>query len=105
MTKTVEQADGAHVGCNNLVTRLWVVGRVHFRSDLPDDLECMPWEFQGVFDDEAKATAACRDTSYFIGPADLNVKLPHDTFQWDGAYFPHTRKSVLVSGVIEELSG
>lgn len=61
---------------------LWVVGQV-FAGPLLSQ-----WAFQGVFDSEEAAIAACRDAHYFIAPAVLNASRPHENEQWDGAYFP-----------------
>ena len=57
--------------------KLWVVGKTGGAS----------WEFQGVFSTEERAVAACRD-EMFVGPAELDRQLPHDTWGWDGAYYP-----------------
>jgi hypothetical protein len=46
------------------------------------------WEFQGVFDSEELALAACRAASYFIAPATLNESLPDETEAWPGSYYP-----------------
>ena len=54
--------------------KLWIVGQV-FEGGIE-------WEFQGVFDDFAKAEAACRDGSYFICTATLNESLPHESVPW-----------------------
>jgi hypothetical protein len=63
---------------------LWICGQ-HFESkDQPN--RC--WEFQGVFDDEDKAIAACSENSFFIFPAELNEPLPTETLQPAGAYYP-----------------
>jgi len=49
---------------------VWVVGQWK-HSD--------PWEFQGVFDSEEKAVAACRDQWYFIWRTKVNEAMPHET--------------------------
>lgn len=46
------------------------------------------WEFQGVFESEALAVAACRDRNYFIAPAVLNRTLPDESIAWDGLRWP-----------------
>lgn len=61
--------------------RLWIAGKVL-------DARNSRWEFQGVFDTEAAAVAACRDATYFIGPATLNKPLPHRATHWRGARYP-----------------
>lgn len=64
---------------------LWIVGK--FRGDYEDRIA---WEFQGVFDSEDAAIEACRDASYFVGPAELNNPLQHETSEWPGCYYPST---------------
>lgn len=51
------------------------------------------WEFCGVFDDEKKATAACKTADYFIGPANLNEKIPEETTEWPESYYPIKEKT------------
>lgn len=47
------------------------------------------WDFQGVFASRFAAEAACRDCTYFVGPAVMDQALPHDTqSEWPGAYYP-----------------
>lgn len=62
------------------MTRLWIVGQWKAEG---------VWEFAGVFDSEAAARDACRDETYFVGPAVLNERLPHESMtEWPGAYYP-----------------
>lgn len=65
---------------------LWVVGRT--REYRPPDQGGSVWDFQGVYDSEEKAIAACRDATYWIAPAHLNRELPHESADWPGAYYP-----------------
>jgi hypothetical protein len=47
------------------------------------------WEFQGVFDTEEAAIAACRTGKYFVGPIALNEALPDERANgWPGQFFP-----------------
>ena len=62
-------------------TPLWVVGKV-------TDHESKAWEMQGVFSDRNKATGACKDQHYFVGPLFLDKPLPHETCEWVGAFYP-----------------
>ena len=62
---------------------LWIVGQV---KDWPH------YEFQGVFDTEEKAIAACRGPEYFVSPEILNAELPHETELNPRAYYPHHRE-------------
>ena len=51
--------------------------------------EGSPWEFQGVFDSEENALAACATDDYFIGPAIINERLPDGEYDpWPGLYYP-----------------
>lgn len=62
-------------------TKLWICGQIKCE-------EHKEWEFQGVFDAEEKAAAACRDAMYFILPVTLNESLPHETTPIEGGYYP-----------------
>lgn len=64
----------------NVENPLWIVGRVVDASGR--------FEFQGVFSEQVLAIQACRDETYFMGPADLNVQLPHEASEWPGACYP-----------------
>lgn len=55
------------------------------------------WEFQGVFDSEEKAAAACLEDSFFVGPAKLNEPLPVTTVVWLGAWYPRFQNRPAVS--------
>lgn len=59
--------------------QLWVVGRFHGDTD---------WSFQGAYQSEGKAIEACIDEDYFIGPATLNGRVPHERMEWPGSYYP-----------------
>ena len=59
--------------------KLWIVGQK------PADGQ---WQFQGVFDSEEAAMAACRNETYWIAPATLNEFVPHEPVIWDGGYYP-----------------
>jgi hypothetical protein len=60
---------------------LWVVGKV-------TNYDAGAWEFIGVFDNRLLAELACRDDWYFVGVAELNEALPHETVPWREAYYP-----------------
>jgi hypothetical protein len=45
-----------------------------------------PTEFQGVFDTEYKAVAACVSDDYFIFPAEMNVEIAKETLPPIGYY-------------------
>jgi hypothetical protein len=53
------------------MSKLWICGQLIGEwSELGN-----VWAFQGVFSDEATATRACMDETYFIFPADLDAFL------------------------------
>jgi len=66
-------------GQRGATASVWIVGRY---------IENEPWQFMGVFDSEAEAVGACRDDTYFIGPATLNEQLPHELTVWTGLRYP-----------------
>lgn len=65
------------------MNKVFIVGRIDGNGS---------WDFQGVFETEQLAIAACRDETYFIGPAIVNEVLGHDTEDWPGAYSPKAVK-------------
>jgi len=66
--------------------QLYIVGK--YRSgEFPN----VVWDFNGVFDSQEKAEAACKDEFYFVGPATLNESLPDQTETWPGCYYPKAR--------------
>jgi hypothetical protein len=65
---------------------MWIVGKQNTDS-------LSEWEFQGLFDSEEQAVAACvarRDgvIDMFVGPAELNVAVKRKKGSWPGAYYP-----------------
>lgn len=48
------------------------------------------WELLGVFTDEKDAIKACSLRTHFVGPVDLNVRLPDEQIKWPGCYYPKT---------------
>lgn len=72
--------------------RVWVVGQVNL-DGTGEPIEGS-WQMQGVFRSQAKAEAACRDYSYFVGPMWVDESLSHQlAAEWLGAYFPIARKA------------
>lgn len=65
--------------------QLWICGKAYEYGQR--------WEFQGVFDTEEKAKAACLDSCYFSGPATLNKTLPDEPSKWEGAYWPNCEET------------
>ncbi len=58
--------------------QVWIVGR-----------QGEPWEVQGVFSTERKASLACTRTEDFIGPITLDEIAPQEPTEWKGAYYPN----------------
>ncbi len=48
--------------------------------------------FQGVFDNESDAEAACVTDKYCIAPAVMNERLPHEKQEWPGVRYPLASK-------------
>ena len=64
--------------------QVWIVG--HYLNS--GGCDGPVWAFQGVFDTEAKEEAACRNSWYFIAPAEMNESLPETTEIWPSARYP-----------------
>lgn len=64
---------------------VYVVGRVHV-----DGMQGEPaaWQVLGVFDDHDRAVAACSTSDDFVGPIQLNRRLPDDVVPWPNAVYP-----------------
>ena len=88
MADEVDEMSAASRGSVSVENRrnemLWIVGKAL------GDPDC--WEFQGVFDSEEQAVAACVLEEMFVGPAKLNTPLPLDKEGWPGAYYPAFRQ-------------
>jgi len=67
---------------NNKV--MWLAGQ-HIREDGLD------WEVMGLFETEQLAFDACINWRQFIGPLEVNKRLPDEAIKWDGAYYPIER--------------
>lgn len=65
------------------MTQLWIVGQVIAPGETGP-----VWEFQGVFESEVLALAACVGPKFFLGPAQLNERIASETQPWVGCYFP-----------------
>lgn len=64
--------------------RVWICGQ--FRAETEQG---NVWDLQGIFLTEDEAVAACRDETYFIGPEEIGVSLPHESIDPPGFYYPH----------------
>lgn len=60
---------------------LWVVGE---SLESHDDA----WAFVGVFDSRQSAIDACTTERHFVGPAEVNVRLPDGVQEWTGGFYP-----------------
>jgi hypothetical protein len=63
--------------------RLWICGEGKEKTE-----SGVVWELLGVFDSEEKAVAACTMPNHFVGPAELNQRLPDESSTWPGCYYP-----------------
>lgn len=66
--------------------KLWIVGQA-IRGAIASSVGA--WIFQGVFDTEDKAVAACKGELWFVAPAELNQELPADPIEWPGLRYPN----------------
>ena len=66
--------------------KMWVVGRLNFDRGITD--YPFVWQIMGVFSDEELAVKSCTTEHDFVGPIDLNVKLPDEVVKWPGLYYP-----------------
>jgi len=65
----------------------WLVGSIK------NDMKPAEQEFQGLFDSEEKAAAACNcKPNWFIAPLKLNETMPDETTAWAGLYYPEIEK-------------
>lgn len=63
---------------------VWIIGKM-----IDDTLS--QWEFQGVFDTEELAIAACVEDRFFVGPAEINTPFPVEPVKWVGAWYPRVQ--------------
>lgn len=68
-------------------SRVWICGRILDPNEPGEPI----WQFQGAYSSEQLAREACRDDSYFIGPAVVDQIAPVEEVEWDGAYYPLTK--------------
>ena len=62
-----------------MTVTVWIVGRWVADEN---------WQFQGVFLTKDEAVAACRDSSYFVGPAVMGQSVPHEKVSWPDSFYP-----------------
>jgi hypothetical protein len=60
---------------------VWIVGKYIEKTE-----SGTVWEFEGVFEDQGKAEAACSLPVHFIGPAPINALVGDGL--WPGCYYP-----------------
>ncbi len=63
---------------------VWVCGRYYKGS---------PWEILGIFYEEHDARDLCTKDIDFIGPVEINKKLPEKNMEWPGCYYPLKEKT------------
>ena len=73
---------GGHVAEGGQAMKLWIVGQNIGGDESP------AWDCAGVFSSVQLAVAACRDETYWIGPATLDATLPHEVVDWPGVVYP-----------------
>ena len=78
---------------------LWVVGK-YMASTVSGPV----WEFQGVFDHESKAIAACSGPEFFVAPATLNQAITPQTQEWPGMRYPSAVEVTLVRNLLAKPS-
>jgi len=66
--------------------KLWIVGRLNLDKGIKD--YPFVWEIMGVFSDENLARQACTKPVDFVGPINMNEKLPEETQEWPSLYYP-----------------
>jgi hypothetical protein len=66
---------------------LWLCGQ--WRSGLSPT--CV-WDFQGIFDTEEQAVAACCNENCFVAPVELNAVLSEEPTPFPEAYYPSRGK-------------
>ena len=61
---------------------LWVVGKTY-----PEEHERL-WGFKGVFSSRELAIDACKEATWFVGPATLDEEIPSELASWPDAFYP-----------------
>ena len=51
------------------------------------------WEFQGLFDSERRARAACLNRNYWMAQVAVNETLPDETVMFRRSIYPNPRES------------
>ena len=71
---------------------VYIVGR--FISVIEEQPPHAAWELMGVFTKEGDAVLACTQSNDFVGPIQLNKKLPEESISWPRVYYPLENKEV-----------
>lgn len=74
------------------MSKVFVVGT--YIAETP---EGRVWNIEGVFSTQALAEGACVQRENFVGPLDLDERLPVETVPWKDAYFPLAEQGDIVS--------
>lgn len=64
---------------------IWIVGKA-----LNGD---GAWEFQGAFTDKNEADNYAAQNGYFVGPAVIGQRMPEESMEWPGGYYPEPRRA------------
>ena len=70
------------------MNELWIVGQHKHTTN-----SGLVWEFQGVFDSEEKAIAACRNERYWVAEVELNKEICDEPQKFKNAYYPFKAKA------------
>lgn len=71
-----------------MIGSLWVAGV--YRGKTSDGHTA--WELLGLFDNEDDAAEICTTPNHFIGPCQINKKLPDQETEWPGCYYPKAKE-------------
>jgi len=63
--------------------KVYVVGQIK-GGDWPDT----NWDLYGIFRKREDAVKACKDETYFVGPAPMNTTLGEKTVEWPDIEYP-----------------
>jgi len=67
---------------------IWIVG--DFKGEY--DKGHHAWEILGATYTEERAVSFCTKDSHFVAPIEMDKRLPDDTIDWQGCYYPLAKK-------------
>ena len=68
---------------------IWIVGEYKGKTENGSHA----WDVVGATYTEDMAISYCTTTDHFIGPIEMNKRLPDETVTWPGCYYPLAEKS------------